>query len=225
MFALFEEAYRANAERYTANPLAGMSDEELAALIQQHNLGITVAQLRQQITTPSVTLTCSLCGQPQSHLVNCKGCGGDAWGWDLEMAHGPDSITIVRQRMQAALAGGPFSEDQVAVGAAKAYQLGGCMVCGDCWQHTVSVNAYLTCPLNLLCERTLEPAQLPTFLLIRMHSTTGSQAQRQAELMAEVRHVFAHWTENWNTAPDDVRPLVTEWRGRLLKAAFDPRQE
>ena len=224
MFTLFEEIYRANADQYTAHPLAGMSNEELAALIQQHNLSLSVAQFRQQITTPSVALTCALCGLPQSHLVNCKGCGGDAWGWDLEMAHGPEATNLVRQRMQSALAGGPFSQDQIGTGAAKAYQLGGCMVCPACWQHTVSVNAYLTCPLNLLCERTLEPRQLPTFLLIRMPGTTGSQDERLQELMAEVHHVFAHWTQNWNTAPDEARPLVAEWRGRLLKAAFDASQ-
>ncbi|MCP3910336.1 MAG: Ig-like domain-containing protein, partial [Actinomycetia bacterium] len=51
----------------TRNPLAGQSDAELAALIARFNLDLTVAELRTRATTPTVALTCALCGQPHTH--------------------------------------------------------------------------------------------------------------------------------------------------------------
>jgi hypothetical protein len=64
----FEYIRWANADFYTAHPLEQLSEAELAHLAEQN--GLTVAELQAQMTTPSEQLTCPLCGQPATHLVN-----------------------------------------------------------------------------------------------------------------------------------------------------------
>lgn len=77
----FESLRRANIDFYTAHPLEQFSDAELEQLAQQQ--GLTVAELKTQMTTPQVEMTCPLCGKASTHLTMCKGCGGDAWGFEL----------------------------------------------------------------------------------------------------------------------------------------------
>jgi hypothetical protein len=179
----FEEIRWANADWYTANPLEQMSEDKLAELAKDANM--TVEELRQHLATPHVEATCPLCGQPQTHLVGCKGCGRESWGWEFEEVYGQDARLQLRERLQAVLndaeklaeklppneqrpafSGQAFSGEQVQYAARKAYGYGSCMICAECWRHTLPGEAYLTCPLKLLSERVLEPHRLPQSLLM-----------------------------------------------------------
>jgi hypothetical protein len=127
----FEYIRWANAEFYTAHPLEQLSEAELAHLAQQH--GLTVEDLRAQLTTPSEQLTCPLCGQPSTHLVNCHGCGGDAFGGEWVLAHGEDLHQRLRAGLKTALDQPPdFSPAQIEAAIGHAYQWGGC--------HSATVN-------------------------------------------------------------------------------------
>ena len=221
MFSFFEELYRSNASWYTDHPLAKMSDDELAALIQQYNLEMTVAELRQQITTPSVTMTCALCGQPQTHLMNCKGCGGDAWGSEFLFAYGDEAPAELRQVILNALQGAPFDENQARHGANSAYQFGGCMVCAECWHHTLPTQTYTICPLYIFYERATGNSRVPAFALPLLYSGPKDPEARKQAIRAELERIQAYWLDTWNTVTDaDRRSQVAEWRGRLLLAAF-----
>lgn len=224
MFSFFEELYRSNASWYTDHPLAKMSDEELAELIQRYNLDTTVAELRQQITTPSVTMTCALCGQPQTHLMNCKGCGGDAWGGEFFAAYGEEAPAELRQVILNALQVAPFDENQARHGALSAYQIGGCMICADCWHHTLSTQTYTICPFYILLER-VTGNRVPAFALPLLYSGPKDPEARKQAIRAELERIQAYWLDTWNTVADtDRRSQVAEWRGRLLLAAFGHRE-
>ncbi|MBN1886460.1 MAG: hypothetical protein JW850_00655, partial [Thermoflexales bacterium] len=89
MLNFFETMYRANVDWYIANPISRLSGDELARLA--HQLGTTPDELRQTAASSHIETTCPLCGQPSTHLVSCKGCGGNAWGYELEVVHGDDA--------------------------------------------------------------------------------------------------------------------------------------
>jgi hypothetical protein len=146
----FESMRRANADFYTANPMEFLSEEQLQELAE-HN-GMTVAEFKQHLSTPHVEMTCPLCGRASTHVVMCKGCGGDSWGYELELAHGEDAVQRLWDGLAITLQTQPkppeveLTPDQVQHAVKHAYQSGGCLVCADCWHHTLPADAYVTCP-------------------------------------------------------------------------------
>jgi len=217
--SIFEEMRWANADWYTSNPVEHLNDEQLAALAAQ--AGMTVEELRRHATTPHVEMTCPLCGRPQTHLVNCKGCGSDAWGWEWEEAHGEDAADRVRRRLQQYLtriAG--VSQDQVQHAVKNACAWGGCQVCRDCWRNTLPGDHYLTCPINLAADRELRSGLLPTSLLLAL-PWEGTQEELQAASQEWVEATWRRWTEHWNTVSEAERPAVAKWRAALLYAALE----
>ena len=231
VFHLFEDARRANAAWYTQNPLEAMTDEELAATITRLGLDKTVAELRAEATTPHLEMTCALCGRPQAHLVSCPGCGRDAWGWEWEMVKGGMPMDAVnpsdhaanrlRTLTRSALLTLGFSEAQVEHGLKHAWQWGGCMICAECWQHTLPVEAYQICPLNLISEGRYNPRAVPAFLwplFAQIRAQKDHPAAQERLILEELSRIAAHWLENWNTAPEPERAQVALWRTGLLMA-------
>lgn len=241
IFELFENARRKNAEFLTANPAEHLSDEELSKLAAQ--AGITVDELRRQLTTPNVLMTCALCGQPTTHLIGCRGCGGDAWAGELVMAEGDDVHDRLRAGFKAALTHPErlarlkhdlasdnsqpitlFTPEQIQHGAKHAYSWGGCMICTECWHHTLPVNAYQTCPLKLLADRLLSPNILPWAL--EMSLWAKNDAQQKEAIRTWLTNTWDHWLHHWNTLPTNAqRRAVAAWRRLLLEAAWSPRNE
>ena len=227
MTIFFETIRRANTDWYTANPLTNLSAEEMEQLAEQ--TGMTVHELRRHLTTPHIEMTCPLCGQPQTHLVSCKGCGGGAWSGEFEMAHGQAAATLLRDTLRERLAstdqqgGDPcFSPDQIEHAVSHAYTGGGCMVCATCWHHTLPTEAFRTCPLQLLSEILLSQS-VPVDLLLLLWGRDRDEENEEngvALVVQWVESVLAHWTEHWNTETGDTHEAIAHWRTGLLFAAF-----
>jgi hypothetical protein len=219
----FEYIRWANAEFYTAHPLEQLSEAELAHLAEQN--GLTVEDLRAQLTTPNEQLTCPLCGQPATHLVNCRGCGGDAFGGEWVLAHGEDLHQRLRTGLRTALSqppegGQPFSPAHIEAATGHAYQWGGCHLCPTCWTHTLPAEAYQTCPLKLLADRTLAPDQPPAALMVAVFTAQTPEA-RAAAVKTWLEAAWQRWTIVWNTAADEqVREAIAAWRHHLLAAVW-----
>jgi hypothetical protein len=227
MHAIFEEMRRANADWYTAGPLETLTDKQLAGLAEEAEM--TVEELRRHLATAHIEMSCPLCGQPQTHLVGCKGCGGGAWDGEFETAHGEDAADQLRQHVRVFLiqAAG-VSRDQVHHAVKHAYAWGGCQVCPNCWHNTLPYDAYLTCPLNLVSERRLHPLHLPQGLLIQVAHHLEARQEREEAIRHWLEATWRRWTEVWNTVPEGPeRNAVAEWRSTLLHAAFmdDPPED
>jgi hypothetical protein len=217
---LFESMRRANIDFYTANPLAFLSDEQLQELAQYN--GMTVEELKQHLSTSHPEMTCPLCGRPSTHLVMCKGCGSDSWGYELELAHSADAIQRLRDGLAVTLQTQPkppgieLNPEQVQYAVSHAYQSGGCMLCADCWHHTLPADAYAICPLYLHAERFLETTRQVPFLSLFLAVLHGEQPREW------MRRIFIHWTQSWNTAGET--PAATQaiaiWRSLLLHSAL-----
>ncbi len=226
IFQIFEQMRRANADFYTANPLEQLSDDDLTRLASE--AGLTLEDLREQMTTPSVKLTCPLCGQPATHLVNCRGCGGDAFGGEWVMAHGERMHSQLKAGLRIALshsteASAPFSQAQIEAATEHAYQWGGCQICVECWHHTLPSEAYQTCPLKLLADHTLAPEQPPGGLMYAVFTAETPEGRRQA-VQEWIEAGWRRWVEVWNTATDtQVRQAIAAWRQGILEAVW--RQE
>ena len=219
IFELFEYMRRKHADWYTAHPFEQLSDDQLTRLAEEQ--GMTVEALKQQMSQPRIEMTCPLCGQPSTHLVSCKGCGGDAWGGEWELAHGEGFRDQLRTSLREAVSRLETTTEAQAEYAAKhAYDWGGCLICAtDCWHHTLPVNAYQTCPLNLLAERTLEPDRLPRGMYpILFNAPDAESLHRSAR--AWIKAGWDRWVEIWNTVPSPAREAVAAWRARLLDAAW-----
>jgi hypothetical protein len=216
---IFEEMRRANADFYTANPLENLNDEQLVALAEQ--AGMTIEELRLHLTTPHIEMSCPLCGRPQTHLVGCKGCGGDAWGWEWEECYGEDAANRVRQRLREFLVRAEgVTQNQVHQAVKHAYTWGGCQVCVECWHNTLPGEHFLTCPLNLAAERALYPDRpLPNALIFAV-CYIEDEEERVTAGLEWIEAVRARWVEHWNTAPKEEWAAVAEWRTALLWAAF-----
>lgn len=221
----FESMRRANTDFYTANPLEFLSDDQLQELAEQN--GMTVAELKQSMSTPHQEMTCPLCGRPSTHVVMCKGCGGDSWGFELELAHGEDAIQRLRDGLAVTLQSRPqpaaveWQPDQVQHAAQHAYQGGGCMVCADCWHHTLPADAYAICPLYLHSERILKSDLRVPFQSLFLAVLNGEQPRDW------VQRVFIHWTQSWNTAGEtpDAAQTIAAWRATLLHGALGRPEE
>ena len=215
----FEDMRRAHADWYTANPLEQLSDEKLGELANE--TGMTIEELQEYIKQPHIEMTCPLCGQAQTHLTTCKGCGGDAWGGEWEIAHGEDFREPLQERLQAAVSQLDFvSEEQVAHAAKHAYSWGGCLICRECWHNTLPVRAYETCPIKLLGDRALEPEGVPIGLFYVLMNTQGDENQRKEAVRNWLTGGWTHWVETWNTVVGPAREQVAQWRGRILEAAW-----
>lgn len=224
IFEFFEYIRRSNADLYTANPLENLDDKSKAALAAELNM--TPEQFQEYMRTPHDRMTCPLCGRPSTHLVGCKGCGGDAWGGEAEMVWGDDFRDSLRIRLQQAVK--PIKDvkpAQIEHAAEHAWTYGGCMVCPECWHNTLPAEAYATCPLKLLADRTLEPSHLPFGLMFAMQNKAGED--ERAEAAREwLKAAWIHWTDAWNTVADpEQRKRVWRWRHHLLAAAWDVSPE
>lgn len=207
---LFELFRRTHADWYTAGPLASLDEAHLARLAV--DTGMTLDQLRKHLQRPHVEMTCPLCGQASTHLVLCKGCGGDAWGWEFEMAHGEMAVDELRKVLRETLIGAEFDAEAVGHAVRHAYSMGGCMICPTCWHHTLPHDACYTCPLVLFSERTLEgEGYVPTAYLLAL-----IQGQCRETWAKAVR---ARWCEHWNTV-EAGQEAVARWRGTILEEAL-----
>ena len=217
---IFEDMRRANTDFYVAHPLTFLEKEQLAALAEAH--GMTVDELKAHLMQPRIESTCPLCGRPSTHLVQCKGCGGGSWGFEMEEAYGHDVIERLRQGLTVTLqtAGQTvavtWEERQIQHAVQHAYQMSGCMVCPACWEHTLAYDAYQHCPLFLLTER------------ITAHSSIPFQSMLAALISGEqpavwVKRIFRHWCEIWNTAyaTEAEKTAIATWRATLLHGALD----
>lgn len=215
---LFDRMRLIQAEWYTRGagfplgraPFTLFDDAKLTELATM--AGLTLAEFKQQIVTPHLTMTCPLCGRPQTHLINCKGCGGDAWGWEFQLAHGEAIIPRLRQiYRQAARLSSPqaiapacTSDDQLTHAEAKTYHWGGCMLCADCWQQTAPWEAYHTCPINLLHQK----------------ATYGyaCSATISLDLMLDAAKLAAAIHKEWIQSAD---PPIAEWRCAILNHLYE----
>ena len=184
----------------------------------------TVDALREAMTTPRLEETCPLCGLPHTHLSNCKGCGGDAWGYEFEEAHGQDAAHQIRQRLQAALVSSEtFTREQIDHAPQHAYVYGGCLLCAECWRNVVAQpDAHQGCPLVLVSQRQFGHSRLPQGLLLMLMSNQDATLEDQQRMAREwLNDVAVRWLEVWNTLPDGPhRDAVRQWRERVLLAAF-----
>jgi hypothetical protein len=160
-------------------------------------------------------------------VVLCKGCGGDSWSYDLELAHGEDAMQRLRDGLAVTLQTQPrptevkLNPEQVQHAVRHAYQLGGCMVCADCWHHTLPSDAYTICPLYLHARRILNTDRQLPFPSLYMAVLNGEQPH------AWVRRIFMHWTQIWNTAgemPAETQAIAA-WRSLLLHGALGKPEE
>lgn len=223
--SLFESIRRANIDFYTASPLEFLSQQQLEDLAQRE--GTTVEELREYLSQPHPEMTCPLCGRASTHLVGCKGCGGDAFGFDMEQVYGADATTNLRDALAVTLhAKGEsqeveWQEDQIHYAVEHAYQLGGCMICATCFHHTLPYDAFQTCPIYLHHERTLETTRSIPFQALLRALLNGEQAR------AWVARVFQHWCEIWNTgySSAEEKQAIAAWRATILHGALDHPEE
>lgn len=223
--SFFESIRRANADFYIANPVELLTDTQLAELAQQQ--GMTIEELKDYMTTPHVEITCPLCGQASTHLVQCKGCGGGAWGFEYESAHGEDAIARLQSGLDVTLRtksqeqGIVWQDEQVSYAVKHVYQMGGCMVCADCWDHTLPYDAYQICPIYLHSERTVEGDRKIPFQSLLMALMNGEKASEW------VKRIFIHWTLAWNTAyeSEQERMAIAAWRSTILHGALGKPEE
>ena len=233
MFEMFEDMRRANEDFYTVNPLTNLDEETLARLAAES--GMTVEELRKQMNTPHIEMTCPLCGQPSTHLVNCKGCGGDAFGGEFVLAYGEDVHARMKATFKAALTNEAhraemqeqfgmlpeISLEQVDYATNHAYAWGGCMICANCWHHTLPVQAYQTCPINLLGNQAIDETPTWAVVDIMMQFNRDEEEERNAAVMEFIRASWARWTVIWNTVADqEERLAVAFWRHLLLKTVW-----
>lgn len=235
-FPLFEEMRRANADWYTAHPLTRLSDEDLSRLAAE--AGLTVEEVRRRMTMPTVEMTCPLCGQPSTHLVGCKGCGGDAFGGEWLAAEGEDMHDRLRAAFRAALTDADMRADlrarlgpalatieaeAIAQASRHAYAWGGCLICAECWHHTLPAEAGPSCPLKLLADRTLAPERPPGGLFFVALQAAGPES-RAAAVRQWIKAGWQRWVEVWNTVADPpTRRRIAVWRHLLYEGVWRER--
>lgn len=234
IFDLFEMARRQNADWYTANPIDNLKPEEQQALADQ--MEMTVEDFLKQAHTPNIKMTCPLCGQPAPHLISCRGCGDDAFGGEWVEAYGENIHDRLRSRLEQALTNQNefdqmqhrgkehgkviplLTEEQIKNGISNAYSWGGCMICAECWHHTLPTDAYETCPLKLLADRETSHGSFPITFLLAMELSGATDEQAKTALSNWIYSVWAHWCEHWNTVADEsTRIDVGAWRNLILK--------
>lgn len=215
-FDFFETVRRQNIDALTCHPLERLAEDELARLADK--MSLTVAQLKAQQFERSVLLTCPLCGQPSTHLVGCKGCGGGCWGFEFVESFGVEARSRLKQKLSEVVKN-IAPADAIEHAAKNAYNFGGCMVCPTCFHHTLPTSAFQTCPLYLLYEFAL--TGISASLLIALHNQRTDEETQQASVKW-IANVARHWCEAWNTAVDTTeREKIARWRVTILQGALD----
>jgi hypothetical protein len=147
---IFDELRRQNPGFYTEHPFLKMSDEELQRYCPE---GMSLDAFKMMCFQPSEEMTCPLCGRPQNHLSDCKGCGKFAFtSWDFLDVYGEEAPKRLKTELKA------FLERQHPGARAEfaSQNAFDCMVCVECWKETIQTSqAYLFCPLKLFSERIL----------------------------------------------------------------------
>lgn len=148
---IFDAIRNQHPDWYTQHPIAAMDNAHRQALAER--LGVSVDELLKQALTPGFEMTCPLCGWPQTHLSDCKGCGTGAFSnWEFEEAYGLEARTQIRSALEDVLI--VHAGELGSYAAGNAYD---CMVCADCWREAVRPGGtYQFCPLRLLADRTLK---------------------------------------------------------------------
>lgn len=226
---LFEEMRWRMADVVTANPADLFEEEtlrEMAAVV-----GKTPEEFVAYLREEKESMTCPLCGRPSSHLIGCKGCGGGAFA-ELEFVHGEGTLGQIRQSLISDLGRirdryighaeegevWPFDDGRVKYAVANAYQCGGCSLCSICWYHTIPMNAYLTCPLQLYSVAFLSLDRLPVSLL-QFLLDAKSKKEWGVVIVDWTRMVWDRWIVSWNTVSgEEVQEAVAAWRACLLGA-------
>lgn len=209
----FEDMRRSNADIYTANPLLNLEQNnpvEFERLAQA--AGMTVQDLSEHARKAHPEMTCPLCGRPSTHLVGCKGCGGDAFGLEWQEAYGPDFAARCRSRLDSAVANLPHGDRA----SKHAYMWGGCQICPECWHNTLPTSAYETCPLKLLTDLVLDKHSLPFPLLMALRQRPDREERLQL-IRSHFAGIETNWAEIWNTVADpEQRQAVAAWRRAIL---------
>lgn len=212
ILTLFEDMRRSNADFYTANPLITLEANNPAEFERLAKIaGMTTQELSEHARKAHPEMTCPLCGRPATHLVNCKGCGGDAFGLEWQEAYGPDFAARCRARLDQAVANLPHGDRA----GKHAYLWGGCHICPECWLNTLPTSAYETCPLKLLTDLVLDKARLPFPLMMALRQCAPEE--RLKLIQNHFAGIKTHWAEIWNTVADpEQRQAVANWRRAII---------
>ena len=127
----------------------------------------------------------------------------------------------LRAHTRPALRALGFPEEQITHGLKHAWQWGGCMICAECWHHTLPAEAYQICPLNLISEGRFNPRAWPTFLwpVFEALHAEPDEAKRHTLIATELARVSVHWLDTWNTVSEaEAHAQVVRWRTGLLMA-------
>lgn len=215
---IFDELKRQNANWYTANPILAMDEKKRQQLADK--LHITVDQLMSQAITPSFDSTCPLCGRPQTHLSDCKGCGSGAFsGWDFSEAYDDRDANVepiygtARKRIRAALKDTLTTKfGELAEYANKnTYD---CMVCADCWRQTIAESAtFYICPLKLFSDRIVAGSIGEVFIISAGWMVDGDHIE--ASYKRWIGDIWSTWIENQDKT-------VADWRATIVEAALNP---
>ncbi len=154
--------------------------------------GLDADRAWAEAQVPTVEMTCPACGQPATMALLCRGCGGGAFSDYAEV-----ELTAARQRILGLLVGSPQARQHAAD---HAFGPGGCMVCPDCIEQTLT-NSDI-CPLLWI----LSPRSGLTHLtLIQMQGEDPDD---------EYRLIFEMWAD---TLADGE---AAEWRVCLFEQAI-----
>jgi hypothetical protein len=134
-------------------------------------------------------MTCPACGQPATMSLMCRGCGGGAFS-----DYDDQELDEARQHLLDLPAGTPQTRQYAA---AHAYNPGGCMVCPDCIEQTLTNSD--VCPLLWI----ISPGTA-IFYLANVDQDVKDELQRVAHLWVDV------------LADDDARA----WRYHLFNDAI-----
>lgn len=94
------------------------------------------------------------------------------------------------------------------------------MLCQTCWHYTLPVDAYQTCPIRLLGDRTLTPEQTPVGLFYALMGV-GAEEDHKQVICEWITAAWKRWSDIWNTIADaKERQAVARWRHLLLKAVW-----
>jgi hypothetical protein len=155
-------------------------------------MGLDPDRAWAEAQAPKIELTCPVCGQPATMSIQCRGCGGDAFA-----EYGNAELAAARRHILDLPVGTPEARKYAAE---HAFGPGGCMVCADCIEQTLSNDAI--CPLLwIISPRT------------GLNHLGLAQAQND-DPEDEYRRIFDLWA-NVLAAGD-----AAEWRTQLFNQAI-----
>jgi len=227
-FPWLTEARLAHRDFYTGLPVEAIREYIESLDLSEEEKAQALASIGQ----PSVKMTCPVCGQPSTHLVLCKGCGGGSFdhlleGWDWDNEPNPPLLEEAQAAFREAMS--QFGE-AAEHAARRVYYSGGCMICEHCWDGTL-VNWH-ECPVRLF-----EDAEGWVFLTmmaigdqVRAEGLNlGDEGQGTARVIelfeAEVSRLIARWCEGWNWGQGKQKEAIARWRRTLFNAAMQRHWE